>query len=81
MLSTRLDVARRLGGLLTAAQKGGMSFCNMSFSPRVTDGLDSLNATTLARFLMNADKVLRSYTKPSETTQTNQPRQTAGRAK
>jgi flagellar biosynthesis protein FlhF len=71
MVSTRLDVARRLGGLLAAAQKGGMQFCQMSFSPRVTDGLDIMDANGLAAFLINADKKLRKYsnkeTQPTET--------------
>lgn len=84
MVSTRLDVSRRLGGLLAAAQKGGMSFCNISFSPRVTDGLDSLNATTLAGFLFNADKTLKRCAENARTDSApkSQPqRQTAGRVK
>lgn len=59
MMATRLDVARRLGGLLSAAQKGGMSFCNASFTPRVTDGLDDLTAERLSAFLINPDRALR----------------------
>lgn len=61
MVSTRLDIARRLGGLLSAAQKGGMSFCNISFTPRVTDGIDIIDANQLAQFLINTDKALQSY--------------------
>lgn len=61
MLATRLDVARRLGGLLAAAQKGGMSFCDISFTPRVTDGIDDLDANKLTLFLMKADQMLKSY--------------------
>ena len=78
MVSTRLDIARRLGGLLAAAQKGGMSFCNMSFSPKVTDGIDSLTASGLASFLINADKSLKSYL---TTSQQSQPKQNAGHGK
>ncbi|MEC7576834.1 MAG: GTPase, partial [Pseudomonadota bacterium] len=39
MLTTRLDVARRLGGLLNAAHEGGLSFAEMSDTPQVADGL------------------------------------------
>lgn len=84
MLSTRLDISRRLGGLLSAAQKGGMSFCNISFSPRVTDGVDSFSAIGLAKFLMNADKALKSYATPAPSSAIKaepQQRQTAGRVK
>jgi flagellar biosynthesis protein FlhF len=79
MICTRLDVSRRLGGLLAAAQKGGMAFCNISFSPKVTDGVSPLNASVLASFLINADKALKDNSKPIDN---NQPtnRKTAGHA-
>ena len=61
MIATRLDVARRMGGLLAAADKGRLSFCDMSFSPRVTDGLSDTDAALLAGFLMYPDKTLKSF--------------------
>jgi len=77
MLATRLDIARRLGGLLAGAQKGGLSFCDISFSPKVTDGVSSVDASTLARFLINPDKALRSFLQPIS--QPKQQQKTAGR--
>ena len=79
MLATRLDIARRLGGLLSGAQQGGLSFCDISFTPKVTDGLAKLDASTLASFLMNPDKTLKSYFKPTDVAQSSK-RKTAGRS-
>ena len=78
MMATRLDVARRLGGLLAGAQQGGLSFCDISFTPKVTDGLAKLDASTLASFLMNPDKTLQSYFKPMDDVSSK--RKTVGRS-
>lgn len=64
MVATRLDIARRLGGLLSAAQKGGLTFCDISFTPKVTDGLLPMTPNLLAEFLINPDRALRSSTTP-----------------
>jgi flagellar biosynthesis protein FlhF len=64
MVATRLDIARRLGGLLSAAQKGGLTFCDISFTPKVTDGLSPMTPNLLAEFLINPDRALRSSTTP-----------------
>lgn len=77
MMATRLDIARRLGGLLSGAQKGGLSFCDISFTPKVTDGIAKMDASTLASFLINPDTALKSYLKPVKT-QTKPQRKTAG---
>ena len=60
MIATRLDVARRFGGLLAAAERGQMAFCNISFTPMVTDGLDAIDASKLAEFLISPDRVFRA---------------------
>ncbi len=65
MIATRLDIARRMGGLLAAADKGRLAFCDMSFSPRVTDGLSDTDAALLAGFLIYPDKTLKSFQNPS----------------
>jgi len=65
MIATRLDVARRMGGLLAAAEKGGLAFCDMSFSPKVTDGLSDTDAALLSGFLIYPDKTLKSFLKPA----------------
>ncbi len=77
MLATRLDIARRLGGILSGAQKGGLSFCDISFTPKVTDGISQLNASTLAGLLINPDKALKSFLKPISQNQSQ--RKSAGR--
>ena len=52
MVTTRLDVARRLGGLLNAAHEGGLSFAEMSDTPQVADGLQGLNPKKMSKILM-----------------------------
>lgn len=79
MLATRLDVARRLGGLLSGAQKGGLSFCDISFTPKVTDGIAKMDASTMAMFLINPDRALKSYLKPLPQQQKTQ-RKTVGQS-
>ena len=50
LLATRLDIARRLGGLLAAAN-AGLAFSEFSASPIVARGLQPLTAEGLARLL------------------------------
>ncbi len=55
LLVTRLDIARRLGGILAAADvlaSGHMKFCNVSITPQVADGLSPINPGSLARLIM-----------------------------
>jgi flagellar biosynthesis protein FlhF len=54
LFATRLDVARRLGGLLAAADAAGLAFCDVSISPDVADGLAAINPVALARLLLPA---------------------------
>ncbi len=54
LLPTRVDIARRLGGLLSAAHHGGMSFADASNTPRVADGFISLNPRNLSKLIMPA---------------------------
>lgn len=49
-VATRLDIARRLGGLLSAAQHGGLSFADCSSTASVADGLTPLSPRTLAGY-------------------------------
>ena len=56
-IPTRLDVTRRLGSLLTATYKSGLSFADASATARVADGLSQLTAKRLTQLLMpTADK-------------------------
>lgn len=52
LLVTRLDVARRLGAMLNAADAGQMRFSDVSLSPSVAEGLNPLNPISLARLLL-----------------------------
>ena len=52
LLITRLDMARRLGGVLAAADAAHMTFCNVSITPHVSDGLSPINPVSLARLIM-----------------------------
>jgi flagellar biosynthesis protein FlhF len=51
LLATRLDLSRRLGGLVTAAIAGRLAFAETGSSPTIAGGLQPLNAQTLARLL------------------------------
>jgi len=52
IIPTRVDVARRLGALLSAAHHGGLSFAELSNTPKVADGLAPLSAKRLTQLLM-----------------------------
>jgi flagellar biosynthesis protein FlhF len=49
---SKLDLARRLGGLLAAVDAAAAAFSEASVSYQVADGLRPLNAVTLARLLL-----------------------------
>lgn len=50
--ATQLDVARRLGALLGAAQAGRLAFAEAGATPFVADGLNALTPVALARLLL-----------------------------
>lgn len=52
MLPTRLDIARRLGGLLEAAYHGRMAFTDAGVSPDVADGLTGVTPDSLCDMFM-----------------------------
>ncbi len=52
LLMTRLDIARRFGGLLSAAWQGRLSFCDAARSSSVTTPLFEINSLELARLLL-----------------------------
>lgn len=51
-IPTRLDFARRLGGILSAADKAGLSLVAASHTSQVANGVIDMDAATLADFLM-----------------------------
>lgn len=55
LLVTRLDMTRRYGSILAAADAGQFKFCNVSITPHIANGLSSINPLSLARiFLPNS---------------------------
>ncbi len=52
MIATRLDIARRLGGILSATQAGNMALMAVSKSPNIGDALLPINPVSLARLLL-----------------------------
>ncbi len=55
MVAARVDAARRLGGLLTAAEAGRLSFAGVTASPRAAERVQPLTPTGLARLMMPLD--------------------------
>ena len=54
LIPTRLDFARRLGGLLSAADRAALSFTDASHTSQVADGTTQLSAEKLAAMLLPA---------------------------
>lgn len=52
MIVTRLDIARRLGGLLAASSSSGLALAQGSSSPYIAETLEPLNPFALARRLL-----------------------------
>lgn len=52
VITTRIDMARRLGSMLTSADVGGVAFGDVGIAPEIAGGLTSLNPVSLARLFM-----------------------------
>lgn len=52
LLPTRIDIARRLGGILAAAHQGHLALTDAGNTSKVADGLTTLDPQKLARLLM-----------------------------
>jgi flagellar biosynthesis protein FlhF len=52
LLATRLDLARRLGSLVAAAEAAHLSFSDVGITPSVAEGLLPLTPVSLARLLL-----------------------------
>ncbi|WP_404384760.1 GTP-binding protein [Caenispirillum salinarum] len=52
LLATRLDMTRRLGAILSAADAGQLMFSEVSVNPHVANGLCSINPVSLARLIV-----------------------------
>lgn len=54
LIATRVDAARRLGGVVSAAHIDRLSLVGLGNSPRIADGLAPVNPVSLARLMMDA---------------------------
>jgi len=72
---TRLDLTRRLGGLLAAIYEARLNFCEISNTAKVAEGLTPLTAATLARFLLppKASPAAQAPPQPAPRAQTREP--------
>jgi flagellar biosynthesis protein FlhF len=62
LLPTRLDAARRLGGVLMAAKAGPLALTEAGIGPEVADGLETLTPEGLAsRLLTSAQNASAQY--------------------
>lgn len=52
LLITRLDMVRRLGGILAAADATGIPYCDVSVTPDIAASLRAINPVSLARLLL-----------------------------
>jgi len=59
---TRLDAARRLGGVLATAAAGGLSLANAGVSPHIANGLEPINPVALARLFLHQEPAARLAT-------------------
>lgn len=55
LFPTRLDVARRMGGLLSAAGRSGIAFSDASNTPMVANGIITMSAQSLSTLLLPAN--------------------------
>lgn len=62
MVATRLDIARRMGGILAAAATGGLHFADAGVAPEIADGLCPLTPVALARILVRDPDARRAPT-------------------
>lgn len=52
VITTRIDMARRLGSMLTSADVGDVAFGDVGIAPQIAGGLTGLTPVSLARLLM-----------------------------
>jgi flagellar biosynthesis protein FlhF len=66
LLVTRLDAARRLASLLTAAEAGRLAFSDVGITAHIAHGLRALNPVSLARLLLGEVRETEQSQNPSE---------------
>jgi flagellar biosynthesis protein FlhF len=56
LVATKIDVARRYGGILAAAEAGRLAFAGLGTSPEIASGLGALRADQLCRLILPASR-------------------------
>ena len=56
LVATKIDVARRYGGILGAAEAGRLAFAGLGTSPEIASGLGTLRADQLCRLILPASR-------------------------
>ncbi len=56
LVATKVDVARRYGGILAAAEAGQLAFAGLGSSPEIASGLGTLRADQLCRLILPASR-------------------------
>lgn len=56
LVATKVDVARRYGGILAAAEAGRLAFAGLGTSPEIASGLATLRADQLCRLILPASR-------------------------
>lgn len=74
ILATRLDMTRRLGSVLAAADAGQLMFSEVSLNPHVATGLCAINPVSMARMILPPDEDLQ----PARFEETETPERPAG---
>ncbi len=57
LLATRLDMTRRLGAVLSAADAGQFMLCEVSITPHIANGLCNITPVSMARLLAPSEPV------------------------
>jgi len=70
LLATRLDMTRRLGAILSAADSGQLMFSEMSLNPHVATGLSAINPVALAKMILPPDQDLQPVSPEQEAADT-----------
>jgi flagellar biosynthesis protein FlhF len=52
LITTRIDAARRLGGMLAAAAAADIGFSEVGHAPRIADGISAINPVSMARLII-----------------------------
>ena len=66
MIVTQIDIARRLGGILAAAEVSGLAFSQVSATPYLARGVTAATPNRLARLLLGKYAVPAQMSKPAD---------------